>query len=273
MTNYGPCSAWTPIWTCPDKIATASPVATGYAAQAATEIVWALSGRQFGLCSVTLRPCRKSCFDSSWWSTFGGTWYGESAWGIANGYGYSYSGPWGFWFDPSCGQCMGSCSCTQISEVDLPSPVSSIVSVKMDGTPMVTGAYRLDNDHLLVRTDGQKWPRCNDMTKDDTQPGTWSVTALYGQDVPVSGQLAVGEMACELLRAINGEDCRLPAGLQSVARQGVTINFANLGDLMKEGITGFDLVDRFIGSVNPYKLQERSRVYSVDRPSHRRTGR
>jgi hypothetical protein len=151
--------------------------------------------------------------------------------------------------------------------------VSSIVSVKMDGTPMVTGAYRLDNDHLLVRTDGQKWPRCNDLTKDDTQAGTWSVTALYGQTVPVGGQLAVGELACELMRAMNGEDCRLPTGLQSLARQGVTINFADLGSLMKDGITGFDLVDRFIGSVNPNKLQQRSRVYSVDRPAHRRTGR
>lgn len=270
MTNFGPCSAWTPIWTCPDKIATTSPTATGYAAQAATEIIWALSGRQFGLCQVTLRPCRKRCFDPTWWSTFGGTWYG----GVYNtGYGYGSPGPWGFWFDPSCSSCLGSCSCKEISEISLPSPVSSIVTVKMDGTPMVTGAYRLDNDHLLVRTDGSKWPVCNDLTLDDTQIGTWSVTALYGQDVPVGGQLAVGELACELLRAINGEDCRLPTGLQSVARQGVTINFADLGKLQKDGITGFDLVDRFIGSVNPHHLTSRSRVASVDRPAHRRTGR
>lgn len=271
MTNYGPCSAWTPIWTC--DVSTASPAMTGYAAQAATEIVWALSGRQFGLCSVTLRPCRKSCMDTTWWSTFGGTWYGESAWGLANGYGYAYAGPWGYWTDIACGQCLGSCTCTEISEVDLPSPVSSIVTVKMDGTPMVTGAYRLDNDHLLVRTDGLKWPRCNDLTKDDTQPGTWSITALYGQDVPVGGQLAVGEMACEIMRAMRGEDCRLPAGVQSIARQGVTINFPDAGEFLKEGRTGFDLTDRFLSAVNPYHLTARSRVYSVDRPAHRRTGR
>jgi hypothetical protein len=156
--------------------------------------------------------------------------------------------------------------------VILPSPVYSIVTVKLDGETAPTGSYRVDNNRLLVRTDGQRWPSCNNLSKADTEVGTWSVTALYGQPVPVSGQLAVGEMACELLRAMRGEDCRLPAGLASVARQGVTFNLQDLGQTIKDGITGFDLVDRFIGAVNPNKLVNRSRVYSIDRMPHRRAG-
>lgn len=268
MTDFGPCAPWTPIFTCPDRIATTSPTATGYAVQAATEIVWALSGRQFGTCSVTLRPCRRECYSDQWWAGTGSIWFG----GVNSPWGYPYAGPSGYWFDLSCGSCSGTCSCSEVPEVILPSPVYSIVNVKMDGSPMATGAYRVDNNRLLVRQDGQRWPRCNNLAVDDTHAGTWSVTALYGQPVPVSGQLAVGELACELLRAMAGEDCRLPAGIQTIARQGVTINFQNLAELSKDGITGFDLVDRFITTANPNRLHQRSRVYSVDRPMQRRAG-
>lgn len=259
---FGPCSAWDPIWIC--DVSAKSPTATGYAAQAATEIIWAMSGRQFGLCTVTLRPCRRTCFGDSWWSPYGEPWNTSS-----------YVGPFGFnsfWFDLSCGSCMGGCSCSEVPEVVLPAPVSRIVQVKMDGTPMATGAYRVDNNRLLVRTDGQRWPRCNNLARDDTYAGTWSVTAQYGQDVPVSGQLSVGEMACEILKAMDGEDCRLPAGIQSLARQGIEINFPEVGTLIKDGITGLYLVDQFVAAVNPSHLKARSRVYSVDVPPHRRAG-
>jgi hypothetical protein len=264
--NFGPCASWTPIWSC--DVSAKSPTATGYAAAAATEIVWALTGRQYGTCTVTLRPCGKDCFGDSWWSMYGQPW--------APGYlgtGYSYAGlGTGFWFPLGCGSCAGGCSCAEISEVVLPAPVSSIVSVKMDGTPMATGSYRVDNNRLLVRTDGQRWPRCNNLALNDTQAGTWSVTAIYGQEVPVSGQLAVGEMACEILRAMDGQDCRLPAGVQQLVRQGVTINFPDAGTLIKDGITGLYLVDQFVAVANPHRLQRRSRTYSVDRPTPRRAG-
>lgn len=263
--DFGPCAPWVPIWTC--DVSTQTPTVTGYAVEAATEIVWAMSGRQFGTCTTTLRPCRRDCYDNGWWTRYGTPW--------AAGYtapGWSYGTGWaGFWFDLSCGSCSGGCSCTEVSEVVLPAPVSQIISVKMDGTPMATGSYRVDNNRLLVRTDGQRWPRCNNLTLDDSHPGTWSVTAAYGQAVPVGGQLAVGEMACQIIRAIDGENCNLPAGLQQLVRQGVTINLPQVGVLMKEGITGLYLVDTFVASVNPGHLTHRSRVYNPDRPLARRT--
>jgi hypothetical protein len=264
-SNFGPCSAWAPVWPC--DISAESPTATGRAAMSATEILWAMSGRQFGTCEVTLRPCRRTCYGDGWWSSYGGPWEA----GYAGDYNYPYA-----WLDLglSCGACSGGCSCTEISEVILPSPVSQIISVMMDGTPMATGgaAYRVDNNRLLVRTDGQKWPLCNDLSKADTEPGTWSVTAAYGKDVPVSGQLAVGEMACEILRAMRGNDCRLPAGIQQIARQGITISFPEVGALFRDGRTGLYLVDSFLAAVNPDQLRSRSRVYSVDRTAQRRAG-
>lgn len=266
MTNFGPCQTWDPIWTC--TVAAQSPAATGAAVQAATEILWAMSGRQYGTCEVTHRPCRRDCYDRYAWSNLSASW-------LTTWTGPGYLGAGGYytpWFDLECGSCNGGCSCSRVSEVALPAPVSSITNVMMDGSVLGPSAYRVDDNRLLVRTDGHVWPRCNDLSKNDSQPGTWSVTAVYGQEVPVSGQLAVGELACEILRAMSGEDCRLPAGLKSLARQGVNIELPSPGELFADGKTGLYLSDAFIQSVNPHRLARRSRVYSVDHRGPRRAG-
>jgi hypothetical protein len=258
--DTGPCSDWTPYWTC--DISAVSPALTGYALNAATRVLWALSGRRYGTCQVTLRPCRRDCYDTwPWgWSLWDrpplGTWTDSS---------YRY------WFPVGCGSCGSDCSCSSVSETVLPSPVSSIVQVKVDGTPLVTGAYRVDNNRLLVRTDGQTWPYCNNLNKDDTQVGTWSVTANYGEDVPQAARFAVGELACELIKAATGTDCRLPPGVTNLARQGVNISIPDFGELLRDGRTGLYLVDMFLVSENPHKLTQRARVYNVDHPSVRRT--
>jgi len=261
--DFGPCSDWPVIWNCPELVSTSSPTATGNAVTAATEILWALSGRRYGTCEITLRPCRKYCGNENWLS-----------WDYPIWSGLSYSGPYfdWYWLPQLCGACGNSCSCNQVPEVILPSPVSRIVSVKVDGVALVTGAYRVDDNRLLVRTDGSDWPRCNNLLLADTQVGTWSVTAEYGQEVPVAGRLAVGEMACEILKAMSGEDCRLPPGVTQLVRQGITISYPDVGQLLKDGRTGLYLVDLFLASDNPYGLAQKARVYSIDRPRHRRAG-
>ena len=258
--EMGPCSPWPVYWSC--DVSASSPTATGYAVEAASRVLWSLSGRRYGQCSVTWRPCRQECYSDWGWP------------GRLPGYGmgmldYTQES----YFLLSCGSCAGrSCSCARVPEVYLPNPVDSIVTVRMDGTPMATGAYRLDENRILVRTDGQDWPRCNDLTKLDTQPGTWSVTALAGEPVPRAGMLAVGELACEILKAMRGEDCRIPPGVTQLTRQGVSINIPDFGDILMHGRTGLYLCDMFIMSENPHHLQQRGRVYSVDGPRPRRQG-
>ncbi len=257
-TDFGPCDPWNVRWIC--DVSTESPTATGAAVTAATYTLWALSGRQFGTCAVTLRPCRRECYDQSWWNSYSLPW--TSYWDYADS---NYP-----WFVLGCGGCRGSCSCSAVSEVVLPSPVQSIVTVKLDGVVAPTGSYRLDNNPLLVRTDGQQWPSCNNLNKDDTQPGTWSVTAVYGQPVPKMGEVAMGELACEILKAMAGEECRLPPGVTQLTRQGVSISVPDIGDLFRDGKTGLYLVDMFLSASNPHKLQQRGRIYSPDRMPHRR---
>lgn len=265
MVDFGPCGPWPVRWSC--DISAESPTLTGMAVNSATSILWALSGRRYGLCTVTVRPCRQDCFNGLGpWSAWAGPWEGPWTDTVS-----SY--PFSMWWLPTlCGSCSGSCSCTVLSEVLLPAPVSSVVSVMMDGTPMATGSYRLDDNRKLVRLDGAQWPYCNDLLKDDTHIGTWSVTAQYGEDVPDLGRLAVGELACEIIKAASGADCRIPIGVKELVRQGVTLQIPDFADYLKSGMTGLYLTDMFLSSVNPHRLQRRSKTYSVDRPAFRRAG-
>jgi hypothetical protein len=259
----GPCDDWPVTWTC--DVDTLNPAVTGAAVSMATAALWALTGMRFGTCEITLRPCARSCDDGRFYDDFGPPWEG----------GRSYPQPaliGGLWFNLTCGSCAGGCSCSTVSEVLLPAPVHTIVEVLIDGTPMASGAYRVDNNRLLVRTDGGVWPRCNDLSKEDTEEGTWSVTATYGEALPDGASLAVGQLACEIAKAAAGGDCKLPAGLQQLVRQGVTISYPDVGELFRQGRTGLYLVDLFVSTWNPYGLRQRSRVYSVDRPTVRRAG-
>jgi len=249
------CTPWTAVWPC--DISCLSPVVTGTAVEIATEWVWALTGRQFAWCSTTLRPCRRECLE-------GNTIAGWQEW--------SWPQPaliGGQWFNLICGFCWNSCSCGSVSEVILPGPVSSITSVIIDGEPLVTGAYRVDDGRFLVRQDGGTWPTCNDFAKPNGEVGTWSITATFGYPVPAAGELAVGELACELSKALNNEACRLPRQVTQVTRQGVTINYGDIRELFSGGLTGLFLVDQFIQTVNPRHLTDRARVYSVDQPTGR----
>ena len=256
-----PCADWPIQWTC--DVSTVSPAVTALAVTSATEILYALSGRRFGVCEVTSRPCRYDCYEGPFYTS------------LAPWMGGSYPQPaliGGSWFNLTCGSCGRDCSCGALSEVILPSPVFQIVRVKIDGGVVPTGSYRLDDNRRLVRTDGGRWPSCNDLTRDDTEVGTWSITAQYGEAIPDIAQLAMGELACEIVRAATGGDCRLPAGVTQLARQGVTISYPDIGTLWKQGRTGLYLVDAFLSTFNPAGLTRRSRTYSVDRPPFRRAG-
>jgi hypothetical protein len=268
----GPCSNWPIYWgdLCSDFVSAASPTVTGYAATTATHILWSLSGRQFGTCPVVLRPCRESC-----WEGQGGGYLGSYAYPWSSYGGPLASAGWdaSYWFPLGCGSCVrGSCSCNTVSQVWLPARVNDVTAVKVDGAALPGTSYRLDDNQFLVRTDGSLWPRCNDLNKDDTAVGTWSVAADYGITVPDSGRFAMGEMVCQILRALSNEDCQLPQNVVRLVRQGVTVDFPPIQALLKEGRTGLYLVDLFLTAVNPNGLDQRARVYSVDRMTPRRTG-
>lgn len=235
---------------------------------AATEVYWGLSGRQFGVCTVPpLRPCRRDC-----WDGHGIEWVGGNPFVTGWGYpGWQSRGP--LWLGLMCGSCVGDCSCTTVEEALLPSPVAEVVEVKIDGAVLESTKYRVDNWRLLVRTDGLTWPRCQSMGLADTAVGTWSVTVKVGKAVPILGELAVGELACELIKGCSEpNECAVPAHLLARTRAGVAESFVDLADLIKYKLTGFPAGDYFLRTFNPSGLSSRSSVHSPDYTPARRAG-
>lgn len=261
----GPCDTLPVVWG--DCFDTLSPAVTGSALQAASELVWTLSGRQFGLCTQVLRPCRQECQGMPWPAS-GVQW--------PNVYpGQTYPLPFwwnGQWLNLTCGSCASDCSCATVEEVALPGGVYQVLQVLIDGVELSPSSYRLDDNRLVVRTDGGAWPLCNDLSKNDTEVGTWSITAQWGQPLPELGKIAVGELACEIGKYLSGQDCALPAAITSLSRQGVSLSFVDANEALNNGKIGLHFTDMFLSAFNPGGLRARSRVYSVDGPNPRRAG-
>lgn len=224
-----------------------------------------LTGFRVGGCSVTVRPCNRSCVPGSWLTApspsilFAGA-YGGS-------FGFSpYVGPNGAWMN-ACG-CVGDgCSCTKVEEVWLPGTVGRIDSVVLDGVTLEEDTYRVDNNNRLVRTDGGSWPVCQDMNL-DSGVGTFLVTYLDGNEVDGVGAYVGGLLAAEFAQACLGGNCALPSNVQTVTRQGITMELDP--EMFQGGVTGNRTVDAYIRIWNPTDALP-SGIYSPDAPRARRT--
>jgi len=261
--TQGPCEAWDGILCCTLTADTAA--VSGQAMLAATEVLYQLSGQRFGLCEFTFRPCRHDCYGNSW-PFDGGNWW---QWGGLYPRPVLFDGAW---FNLTCGSCGGTCSCGPLEEAWLPSPINSVIDVKIDGQSLPASAYRVDDFRKLVRVDGGRWPVCQDLSLDDDQPDTWSVTLTIGETVPTIGRYAVGELACEIMAACTGGACVLPRNATSVTRQGVSIDFPTFSELLTNGLLGLRWTDMFISAYNPRRLQAAPQVVDVDGYLYRRTG-
>lgn len=262
--GVGPCAVWpisldcclTPSGSIPDvcSLLEGQPVPQPIIDQAklaASQLLWALTGRQFGCCEVTIRPCRKKCDDIC---------CSIGDWGF----------PWvpkmlpsGDWTNVSC-DCRGGCSCTKLSEINLPAPVCSVSQVAIDGVVIDPATYRVDGFKKLVRLGSDVWPDCNDLTKPDTEIGTWSVTLIYGKPVPPLVILGANEMACEIIKNCSGAACKLPQRLSSITRQGISVSFLDDMAFLDKGLTGMYFVDLAARTYNPRRLQRRPLVASPD---------
>lgn len=222
----------------------------------ATEILWRATGRRFGLCEISVRPCRQPCAGA------------VPAWPTSTPPGGAFRPvlDGGTWLNIACGQCGDDCHCGRLCEVALPGPVDQVVEVRLDGVVLDPSEYLVTDHRMLVRTGGECWPDCQDLTLPPDEPGTWQVTYLQGIPVPPGGRLAAGVLACELGKACaNVSGCRLPRRVQSIVREGVRVDFLDSMDFLADGMTGLYEADVWIRSVNPRGLAQAARVYSPDR--------
>jgi hypothetical protein len=233
----------------------------------ATEFLWRWTGQRFGQCEATIRPCRQDC--TAGLSTYHG--------GMTGGTSSSHNGnPWhptligGSWFNIGCGGCGDNCGCSSGRALRFDKPVSGIASIEIDGVVIDPTTYRVDNNVLLVREDGQQWPFCQNMSHALGEPDTWAITLLTGEPVPVGGQIAAGKLACEFAKAACGaKGCELPSRVQSITRQGVSVSLlVQTFDDMDKGRTGIWLVDSWVASVMKPDIG-----FSMASPDYRSVGR
>lgn len=253
-----PCN-WEPDTSCCDEWATYSTELQTAASEYGALVVWAATGRRFGLCERTVRPC------------------GRTSEVMANGY-YWAEGTWtpyifqGAWRNCACGASFGCCPCQPSCQVWLPAPVYSIpaTGIVVDDEVVPADAWRVDNGQWLVRTDGNCWPQCQDYNV-DTGASTFYVTYFRGLPVPSPLLRAAGELACEWARSCAGADCRLPQRVTSISRQGVSVSLVDVAQLLEHGLTGVTTVDQIIRTYNPYGLPSKMSIASPDWPPASRT--
>lgn len=211
-----------------------------------------LTAYRVGGCPITVRPCRSVC---AGWDPFYSPWaFSPTNWS-------------GTWYNCVCRQ--DQCGCGSLCQLELPRPVGPVSQVKVDGQVLAASSYRVDNGMWLVRTDGQCWPDCQDLAKPDTEVGTFSVTYLNAIEVGGLGQYVAGILACEFAKACTGGKCRLPAGVTSITRQGISMDLS-MG-AFPGGITGIREVDLFVATYNPNHLAMTPTVWTPDQPGQVRT--
>lgn len=258
-----PCSGWDVDVSCCSTWDDYDESLQTAAAEYGAFTIWAATGRRFGLCPRTIRPCGRTCQTS----TIGGYWWSEGTW-----MPYIFAGEW-----RNCwggGSCTGCCVCEPACQVWLPPTAYSVSEVTVDGEVIDPDTYRIDDNQWLVRThnvsDDDCWPTCQDYNINEGE-GTFYVTYMKGRPVPSILLRAAGELACEWAKACVGAECRLPGRVTNLARQGVSISMVNTEELLNNGLTGITTVDQVIKNFNPYGLRARLRIDSPDIPGHRST--
>lgn len=206
----------------------------------AVQVLWSLSGRQFGICETTVRPCPEGHRQTSLYP-----------YGLGFGFGgYSVFGWDGFgWFGMGCG-CAGRCRRSGPGAVHLPGPAAEITKVQVAADTLTADQYKLENNVLYRVGDSTRWPTQR-LDRPTGEPHTWAVTYLRGTPPPAGSASLVGLLAKEFLAACAGDKCRLPRNVTSVSRNGVSYQVYNPHDIFAYGKTGLPEVDLWLAAVNP----------------------
>lgn len=224
----------------------------------ASTILWAATGRRFGVCPVTVRPLQPKRGEVVYQDF--PVLPGHDGLGRSGG-PFLFSGRW---FNAGCvSACCGNSSCAIV----LRGPVASVSMVLVDGEVVLDSAYRVDvvnGVYLLVRIDGECWPACQNMSADVTETGTFEVTYGVGTELPPALMIATALLACEYAKHLNGAACSLPAKMTRLSRQGVEVEVAAPDAVA--GSTGIKMVDEVIHALNPGRRQAPPRVMSPDLP-------
>lgn len=219
----------------------------------ASNVLWGLSGRQYGIKTRTIRP--EGCGRRS------ESWSADQVvgWGMALPLA-AFLGPWPL-PGPAGGMIApcGGCGRYSTQAIDLPGPVAwdsdHPIVITVNGSVLDASKWSMWGADRILRTDGGVFPQCQDLRVATTEAGTLAVQFCQGVPAPPAGLEAAKSLAVELARLykwLPGQECRLPQRVRTIVRQGVTAGaIIDPLDVLQKGGTGLSDVDMFLRSVNP----------------------
>jgi hypothetical protein len=250
----GICASW----------ASYDPAVQDLALSIATTVMWAATGRRFGPCQVTVRPCQ-SRERAETYRAFP-VWWSSAEFGGMFTFPLLFDGTWS-----NCG-CGNGCCCRPHCEILLDGPVASIIEIMMHGEVVPSTEYRVDvveGTYRLVKTSAGCWPTCQDFDQAGTGDKAFQVTYARGAGVPPALTGATALLACNLGKQLAGGDCGLPPRLSSLTRQGVSAEFIASAVDVDVFETGINEVDMVIRALNPGRRTRPPVVLSMDLPDNR----
>lgn len=276
----GPCQTWPLDLTCLCPGWSTTPAewtpAQRSAVEIATELLWRHTAGKFGVCHRLVRPCRRPCPQTP---------------GRRGASGLDPAIVDGVWINLGCGcgcppERCDDCDCgTGPDQILVPGPIFAPltapgvadptfpVEVFLDGQLLEPDQYWVQAPNRIVRTDGHRWPQCQDMSAPHDSAGAFAISYWIGTPVPVGGRRAVARLACEIAKACAGDDsCALPQRVQTVVREGITYTMLDPMQHLDQGRTGITEVDMWLAAVNPTNIRGPATVWSPDQAKVRRQG-
>jgi hypothetical protein len=261
-TVYGPCNDYATIedlmacGPCSTLDLSGTPEENPRVQRALDSLRWASrrvfeasGGAWWGCCEIEVAPCRPTecsypAGRMGWPPPLGSL--PAVPWGTVNSMGDPvFVNMWGC----SC-PAADPCSCGAIGDrVLLPyGPVRDVSAVIIGGVELEQEGHwtLLRPEGVLVRTDGEMWPACQDRTVPLGQPGTWSIVYRHGFDPPPELRPLVAAFACELMKSCEPGDCMLPPGFRVVQRDGVEFGVMEPAEYREQGLTGFGPLDDWL---------------------------
>ena len=140
-------------------------------------------------------------------------------------------------------------------------PVTRIITIRnRNGLILDPSTYYLVDHSTIHIKAGTPWTPCN-----------VEITYAYGIPVPTAGKMAARKLAIEFARLWAGDEmCELPQRVTSVSRQGVSYTILDNQEFIDELRTGLYEIDLFLKVVNPDNARRKSKVFSVDQPRARK---
>ncbi len=287
VPSEGPCQPWTTVADVRTRCNLPAPPTPGaltdealdFGIELASLILWAESGRRYGLCQRTFRPCSASGYDHSFRVS--------TQWPSPTAYPpNSQSLSWGPVDVFNSWPRLGGCGCS-LPELVLPGPIAWVDQIMYDGVALDLNQVRIklsdpNPRRALVRVDGESWWCCNDLDADPTvvpvNPRScpaWQVTYWVGRQVPTSAVVAVSKLAEQFARQFcddSGCDANMNQNLRRVARRGIVKEYdpALLTDDEGRRATGISVADEWVRAVNPHGRKRAPVVVRADDPEPRR---